>query len=161
MAQGYDISDFLRKQSNLARVYRVLPGMAATVAVNFSKDRFRQQNWIDNRTEPWVKRKENAKLARRNRGRAVLVKSSRLKRSIRKIYVGSTRAIIGSDVPYASVHNYGSGKQGTGTFNIKTRRENTSNGKGIPRRQFMGNSAALARGIEREMTLQVLKALKS
>lgn len=146
--------------NNLSRVYRDIPGRAATVAVNFSKDRFRQQNWIDTRTEPWAKRKENATQSRRNRGRAVLVKSGRLKRSIRKIYVGSTRAIIGSDVPYAAVHNYGSEKKGTGTFNIRTRRENTSSGN-IPARPFMGNSHALARLIERDQVAQVLRGLKS
>jgi phage gpG-like protein len=161
MSKGYDISDFVRKMDNLTRVYGQIPGRAATIAVNFSKERFRAQNWLDSRTEPWVKRKEGRRLARKNRGRAILVKSGRLKRSIRKIYVGSNRAIIGSDVPYAAVHNYGSEKQSTGTYNIRTRRENTSNRQGIPRRQFMGNSRALAQLIERDMSAQVLKALKS
>jgi phage gpG-like protein len=158
---GYDISSFVRKMDALSRVYGQIPGRAATVAVNFSKERFRAQNWLDTRTEPWAKRKEGRRLARKNKGRAILVKSGRLKRSIRKIYIGSDRAIIGSDVPYAAVHNYGSEKQGTGTFNIRTRRENTSNQKRIPRRQFMGNSRALAQIIERDMTAQILKALKS
>lgn len=161
MSKGYDISDFVRKMDRLAAVYKQMPGRAATIAVNFSKERFRAQNWVNERTEPWVKRKEGAKMARRNRGRAILVQSGRLKRSIRKVYVGTTRAIVGSDVPYAAVHNYGSGKESTGTFNVRTRRENTSRGQNIPARPFLKESAALARNIERDMTAQVLKALKS
>lgn len=160
MSKGYDISDFTRKMDKLAAVHRALPSRAATIAVNFSKDRFRQQNWVDVRTDPWVKRKEGAKLARRNRGRAILVKSGRLKRSIRKVYVGTTRAIVGSDVPYAAVHNFGSEKQGTGTFNVNTRRENTKS-RGIPARPFLKESRALATLIERDAAAQVLKALKS
>ena len=36
----------------LEAAYKRLPNGVATVAVNFSKERFRAQNWIDDRTEP-------------------------------------------------------------------------------------------------------------
>jgi len=130
------IGAFNRKMDNLQRAYQRMPGRAA---VEFSKQRFQQQNWIDNSTEPWRKRKENAKRAARNRGRAILIKSGRLKRSIQKRVLSATRIVISSDVPYAAAHNFGlkkivtvkshkrgrysTVKEGTGTYSLKTRRE--------------------------------------
>ncbi len=157
---GINISEFTKRIDRLTRLYPRLPNLAATTAVNFSKQRFVNQNWIDARTEPWPKRKETALQRRRNRGRAVLVKSGRLKRSIRKIRTTATLAIVGTDVPYAPYHNQGSGKQSTGTFNIATRRENTMRSGTLPRRQFIGESQALARLIERQFTAELIRAIK-
>ncbi|MDB0616120.1 phage virion morphogenesis protein [Tenacibaculum dicentrarchi] len=73
---------------------------AGVIAVNFSKDRFRQKNWVDTSQEKWTPRK-------RKRAGSILVKSSRLKRSIRKISEGKYYVLIGTDVPYAQIHNEG------------------------------------------------------
>jgi phage gpG-like protein len=154
-----NISEFAKRIDRLARLYPRLPNLAATIAVKFTKDRFRAQNWIGERTEPWVKRKENATQRRRNQGRAILVKTGRLKRSPRKIRTTPTTAIVGTDVPYAAYHNNGSGPQSTGTFNIKSRRENTRRGT-LPRRQFIGESIALARLIERQFTAELIRAIR-
>ncbi len=160
MADGVNISEFAKRINNLNKLYPRLPNLAATIAVKFSKDRFRAQNWVDTRTEPWPKRKENARQKRKNRGLAVLVKSGRLKRSIHKIRTTATLAVVGTDVPYAPYHNQGSGKQGTGTFNISTRRENTMRSGTLPRRQFIGESAALSRLIERQFTAELIRAIR-
>lgn len=146
----------------LERFYRQVPNRAATIAVAFSKDRFREQAWVDVRTERWQKRRERGRQARKNQGRAILVKSGRLKRSVRKIRVGSNVAVIGTDVPYAAIHNYG-GK--ITTRKARGQRVRSSDDKPapnatMPRRQFLGESQVLARRIERDMASQVLKVLR-
>jgi phage virion morphogenesis protein len=158
MPQGYDISDFVRKMDNLKRIYARIPDRAATIAIAFSKDRFREQAWVDNTTQPWKPRKENAAQRRRSQGRGILTKSARLKRSIRKLRVGPYSAIIGTDVPYASVHNYGY----KGSVNARSKKgKSFSRNVNMPARQFMGNSAVLAKRIERDMTAQIITGLKS
>lgn len=157
---GINISEFAKRIERLTKLYPRLPNLAATISVKFSKDRFVNQNWIDTRTEPWPKRKETALQRRRNRGRAVLVKTGRLKRSIRKIRTTPNLAIVGTDVEYAPYHNQSSGKQGSGTFNIATRRENTMRSGTLPRRQFIGESQALSRLIEGQFTEELLRAIK-
>ena len=84
-----------------------IPQRAATLAVNFSKDRFRSQNWVDTTTQPWKNRKPMRWGRRERPGRAILVDSGRLRRSIRKILVSAEVVIIGTDAPYARVHNEG------------------------------------------------------
>ncbi|SDC53138.1 phage virion morphogenesis protein [Williamwhitmania taraxaci] len=138
-----DLGEFIRLMERIERVMRILPARAAAVAVNFSKDRFRQQAWVDTNTEPWAKRKSSGWGKRERRGRAILVDSGRLRRSIRVVTVAETYAVIGSHEPYAKVHNdgfrgkitqkvrahsysrYGKQKQGTGVYSIKTKREST------------------------------------
>lgn len=115
---------------------RILLHQMGTEAVNFSKDNFRSQGWRDTVIEPWKKRKPGAK---RDSGRAILVDSGRLKRSIRLLRMNMHSVTIGTDVPYASAHNEGfkgivsvaqhkrtlSRKEmvGTGVYSISTRRE--------------------------------------
>lgn len=159
MNDGINISQFAKRIENLNKLYPRLPNIAATIAVKFSKDRFRAQNWIGDRTEPWAKRKETLREAKKNRGRAVLVKTGRLKRSIRKIRTTATLAIVGTDVPYAIYHNQG-GKKAAGTFNVATRRENTMRSGTLPRRQFIGESTALSRLIERQFTAELIRAIR-
>ena len=93
--------------NRLEAAYRLLPNKAATVAVNFSKERFRQQNWLGNTTQPWKKRKKEGK---RDRGRAILVKSGNLKRDVHKIFVNQNSALICTSKltgGYAKAHNEG------------------------------------------------------
>ncbi len=181
----------------LESAYKRLPNGVATVAVNFFKERFRAQNWIDDRTEPWKPRstKEHwsRKRAERSSRRAVLVKTGRLRRSIRKISANENEIVIGTDVPYAQIHNDGYRgvieqnvkahtrhltKLGvTGRKELKTRTKLTfgrvRTGEtqqvaahtrkikvNMPRRRFMGQSAALNRQIERFITAEMMRALK-
>jgi phage gpG-like protein len=154
---GINISEFAKRIQKLDALYPRLPNIAATLAVQFSKDRFREQAWADVRTEPWKKRKEIGAARRRNQGRAILVKSGRLKRSIRKIRTTPTLAVISTDVPYAAAHNYGfrgsvTGKSSTG----KTFTRHMT----LPRRQFLGESMVLARRIERQFTAELIRAIR-
>ena len=79
--------------------------------VAFSKDRFKYQNWINENPVTWQKRKKsswsNKGRTPNNEGRAILIKSARLLRSIRIMGTTSNSVTIGSDVPYARVHNEG------------------------------------------------------
>lgn len=112
---------FTRIVEKLGRLWPTLPAIAATVAVNFSKQRFVQQNWVGNTTVPWKQRQAATRL--KSRGRAILVKTARLKRDVKKIYANASRALVGTTrltVPYAKAHN--EGFKGTVTVKKHTRR---------------------------------------
>ena len=94
-----DFKDLSRICNNIERVIRLIPHKAAVLAVNFSKELFVKKNWIDTSEKTWKKTKQ--------RKGSTLIKSGRLKRSIRKVHIGADYAIIGTDVPYARVHNNG------------------------------------------------------
>lgn len=183
-----ELKEFDRTIRALEKVYKILPGKAATIAVNFFKERFIAQNWVDTNTRPWKQRKQARR--RNRRQRAILTKTGRLRRSIRKITVTEVYALIGTDVPYAQAHN--EGFSGTVTVQqhqrTKTKKEksnyrtrsgdirsrtrkvkdtgNTSTVKThtrkmrIPQRKFMGISPVLDTRIERMMNAEFNKVLK-
>lgn len=123
-------------------------------AVNFTKERFRRKDWHNQVHEPWKPRK------RADRG-SLMVRTGRLKRSIRKLVQGDAYVVIGTDVPYARIHNEGGktkknvyvrahtrqrkpGKTrpgASGIINVKShsRKMNLT----LPQRQFLGKSRAL------------------
>lgn len=159
--------DELRILNSVTNCISKLPGIIATEAVNFSKERFVAQNWIDTNTEPWKARKTKRTSATRNRG-AILVDTARLKRSIRKIKVTTTGAVIGTDVPYASAHNNGfRGRKNVKAHNSRSRKGNDFKVKAhtanvnLPRRRFIGESAALNKRIERTCTAEIMRAIKA
>lgn len=188
-----DLKEFDGTIKAVQRVYHTLPQKAATVAVNFIKRRFIEQNWIDYSTEAWKRRKLRGK---NREQRAILTKTGRLRRSIRKGKVTPDYAIIETDVPYARVHNEGfrgtvnvrvhkrnryknvKTKEGTGVYSVKSRKERqrtrttreTSNTHWVqshrrrvnmPRRQYMGVSGYMNRDIQRMMTAEFFRALKT
>jgi len=75
------------------------------MAVQFYKDSFRRQGFIDQSFEAW----ENRKVADRSRAgrRNIGTKTGRLKHSIRVISKSRTSVFIGTDVPYAQRFNEG------------------------------------------------------
>lgn len=103
-----ELSELERTIKAIDKAMVNIPEKVATVAVNFFKRRFIEQNWIDTYTQPWKPRKEDRD-RRRNirRFRGILTKTGRLRRSIRKIKVTADYIIIGTDVPYAKAHNEG------------------------------------------------------
>ncbi|MXV38547.1 hypothetical protein GO491_07640 [Flavobacteriaceae bacterium Ap0902] len=129
-------------------------------AVRFSKQRFIQKNWIDTTPKPWQprKRKDSGKL---------MVKSGRLKRSIREISRTAASITIGTDVPYARIHNEGgivretvqikahtrkrSARQRRGSGDIKVKAHSRQMNVRIPPRPFIGESKALFDKIEKKM----------
>lgn len=168
--------DFLErlKQVNKAAFLNRSMSKVAILAVNFSKERFVQKNWLSNRREPWQGRKRPA------RG-SILVKSGRLKRSIRKLAQGNYYVYIGTDDPKAQIHNEGGTINKTVTVRAHPRKKEakrTRNAQGryerrgaatthqvkshrrrmnikMPKRQFLGDSAILNRRIERFLSAEL------
>ena len=146
----------------LAEVMHLLPQQIGMMAVNFAKQRFVDQNWLYTSPQPWEKRKRNRRGGKARQRGAVLVDSGRLKRSIRIISVSSDSVTIGTDVPYAQVHNDGyNGKQYVKAHSrkgrtVKAHRRNMK----MPKRQFLGNSAALTREIEKFITDEIKNAIR-
>ncbi|NJN78192.1 MAG: hypothetical protein HC803_07555 [Saprospiraceae bacterium] len=119
----------------------------------------------DNGLEKWDERKyPDANPRKRN----ILVKSGRLKRSIRITKQTRNWVVIGTDVPYAAIHNQG------GTFqqsqlvrphDRKTKRGITkvkahtrSRTATYPQRKFIGQSKALDKRLQRQINKR-LKAI--
>ncbi|MCG8713828.1 hypothetical protein G1L01_13390 [Tenacibaculum finnmarkense] len=133
---------------------------AGVIAVKFSKDRFRQsqKNWVDTSQEKWTPRKQK-------RAGSLLVGpgSGRLKKSIRKISEGKYYVLIGTDVPYAQIHNEGGTIKATARIRahsrtrkgrnqpIKVKAHTRQMNTKIPKRQFLGESAVLALRLENHM----------
>ncbi|MDR1403030.1 MAG: phage virion morphogenesis protein, partial [Tannerellaceae bacterium] len=124
------------------------------------------------------------------RSQTLLVDTGRLKKSIRKIKYTTEQIIIGTDVPYAEIHNEGG--EIKKTVNVKShtikahgRKAHTRNRSGraerikahtvktytvkaharrmnlkIPSRRFIGNSHTLARRIELHVTARFARALR-
>lgn len=189
MATNKELQELDKTILAVNRVGHRLPDQLGTVAVNFFKQRFRDQNWIDNYTEPWKPRKEDKNRRRRNRKRrGILTLTGRLRRSIRKIRVTSDSVLVGTDVPYAEAHNEGVRKNVTVKEHERTkhkkekerytdrrgrnrtRTKKVDDGKitvkrhtrkmNLQRRRFAGRSAALDRLMQRYATAQYMKSLK-
>lgn len=95
-----------------------LPRILGNAAVNHFKDSWKNQGFDDNIVTPWKPTKPNKK----NRGRAILVRTGRLRRSF-DYYPTLNRVIVINDTPYSVYHNYGT--------------------KRLPQRRFMGRSRTL------------------
>lgn len=85
--------------SKLEMTLNQLPLIIGNEVVNYSLEAFEKQRWDGT---PWKQRQ-----SKKDTGRAILVKSTRLKRSIRIVSYTPSSVIVGSDVPYAAIHNNG------------------------------------------------------
>lgn len=112
-----EFKDLVRMCDNVNRAISIIPQKAAVIAKNFSTERFIKKNWIDKSVVPWKKTKK--------RNGSTLIKSARLKRSIRKIHIGANYVIIGTDIPYARIHNDGGTIEGTAQVCTHERRAHT------------------------------------
>lgn len=156
--------DFINKTAKFQELYKNFPQRAGSLAVKFSKERFVRKNWVDRKPEKWAKRK------REDRG-SLMIRTGRLKRSIRKIKVTRNFVIIGTDVPYAQPLNDGAKLSKTVTVRSHTRKRqgrketvkshkrkmNTT----LKPRPFIGESAILLRRIERMVQKDIQKILNS
>jgi phage gpG-like protein len=169
------MSDFIKKLNAVQKALKKMPQMVSKEAVRFSKERFQQANWIDNSTENWKKRKTQAGSATRNR-RNILTDTGRLRRSIRTVKADQNNVVIGTDVPYAAIHNNGgrytvnqSVREHTrrahrrGSSTVKEHQVDSHNRTmriNMPRRQFMGKSQYLTKRLIRMMGAEVNRQLK-
>jgi phage gpG-like protein len=185
MSKRFNIAE---QEQHFKRVLSYAPGMLGNTAVNFFLDRFRGQNWIGSTTEPWRKRKINNK---QSQGRALLIKSGRLRRSIRITRISGLTVVIGTDVPYAKAHNegfrgtvkvaaftrhkYSKHSVGSGKFNksgserMKTVQKFSGDIQvkahtrrvNLPRRQFMGYSPYLEKQLQRQLLNELIKSIRT
>ncbi|MEY4904607.1 MAG: hypothetical protein RLZZ292_2422 [Bacteroidota bacterium] len=100
-----------------------VPTIIGTEAVKFAKSNFVAQGFQNQTVSRWDKRaKETDK--NKKQTRAILVKTGRLKQSIRITRTTSDSVTIGSEVPYAQIHNEGGTI--TATANIRQHRRRVS-----------------------------------
>ena len=179
--------DLHRQRAELKRIIARIPAIAGDLAVQFYKARFRAEGWYDTGFVKWQARSPKAK---RNKGRGILTNTARLRRSIRISKITATSVSVGTDVPYAKVHNEGfrgtvqvkahkrgvfaRKKTGTGKFTKsgKERMKSVSVLSGtvqvkahskklhIPKRQYMGESRYLNQIVMRRITTEITKAFK-
>lgn len=182
------LQELNKKLHNLPGVIRNLPPRIGKQAVLFTKQRFAAANWVDNNTEQWPKRKP-VKHDKRP-GRALLVNTGRLRNSIRVTKTTPNSVTIGTDVPYAGVHNNGfrgsinipahtrqrvirttvrGSFKGTAIKRKKATLELLANETTVkahtrrvnmPRRRFIGNSAVLMKQINRLIMAEIGRVFK-
>lgn len=172
-------------ENHIKQVLMYAPGMLGNDIVNFALDNFKRQGWLGARLTPWRQRRN------RNRaGRAILIKSGRLRRSIRVVSASKGVVIVGSDVPYAKAHNegfrgvvtvkghtrgkYTKSKVGTGKFtkkgNERKKTVTTQTGQyavkshrrrmNVPKRQYIGRSQYLIKILERRLAAEIMKGYR-
>jgi phage gpG-like protein len=167
MADDKKLREIERKYKNLKRR---LPRVIGQIAVNFSKDNFRRQGFLDGgRVQKWKKRKNN----KGKEGRNILTgKSSRLKRSVQVIRTSSKEIVIGTpDVVYGQIHNEGgllkkskaaleTKHKASGNKLYKRIAEAAAVETRMPERRFMGNSTDLQKLMIEKINLELSKIFK-
>lgn len=159
----FDFPDFKVTRTAIDDIFKNLPVWAGNAALNFYRDSWRRQGYIDRSFVRWPQRSNTQS------GKAVLVQSGRLRRSLR-LSTGATWFEVSTDVPYAKAHN--EGETITQTVTAKQRgyfwaRHKAAKDAGrsgeadrwkrmalsktltitMPKRQFMGESDLLRRRI--------------
>jgi phage gpG-like protein len=167
--------NFIQRLQAMEKTMKLLPSKVAIEAVRFSKERFQQGNWIGSSTETWKPRKP-IKQSKTRAGRGILTDSGRLRRSIRKVQANSQKVTLGTDVPYAQVHNSGGRYTASQNVGAHMRKAHKRNGKmvkahqvnsfsrtltvNMPRRQFIGESPFLAKQMIRIMGAEFNRILR-
>jgi len=184
--------DFLQKAlGQLPRELRAIQGQMAVLGVKFFKESFRRQGFVDKIYIPWRRRKgEGAEFKRRlgdskTRGRAVLIQTGDLRRSIKGQSTGG-QIRFSSDLPYSKIHNDGgtvshpggtpyivvSKTSGTKAVFVSKAKKKELEAKGrtvkvtkphaikIPRRRYMGPSQVLFNELSRMAEKRLEKLFK-
>lgn len=153
-----------------------LPPIVGNLVVNNALDNFKKQSFDG---KPWKARQNKGK--RGNGKQNILVQSGALRRSIRIIRSTATSVSVGSDLPYAGVHNDGTeikrnARSETFVRNRYTKgkrkgkfAKGTTSGQGysfkaysykMPQRRFLGRSPSLDATIKKTVRNHILNALK-
>jgi len=170
---------------NLERTLAALPTKAGAIIVQHSNQAFVLGGWTDDSFEPWTPiQSKKAK----DEGRAILVLTGRLRRSIRVINTTVDSVTVGTNVPYAKIHNEGGTALHYAHGQILNFDHAPTNGRwrfgkartvqqqrGIktirrasfkeyttkmPQRKFLGNSRRLTRDISTMFTTDITNAFK-
>ena len=166
-----------RLKEGFTEVRYRLPRIAGSKAVGFFKGNFRRRGFPMNGVlRKWPQREQPDYRP----GGALLVKSGRLRRSIKITLQTQQKVAVGTNVPYAQAHNEGADitgqvfvpafrrKQHKRKVNGKTQNVAASTVKGhnrkmnthLPQRRFMGPSPDLMKSIEREYAKELDKIVR-
>lgn len=159
-------------------VNRILPAVIGTEVINSAIDNFKSESYFD---EKWKPRKD------KKNTRKLLVKTGTLQRSPRIVRSQPGLVIVGSDVPYAEIHNnggtinraarsetfvrnrYKTGRLGKMFGGMGAFRKGTTAGKGqtykaysitMPMRKFLGSHPKLKSHLEDVIKEEIQKAFK-
>ncbi|MCD6017272.1 MAG: phage virion morphosis family protein [Bacteroidetes bacterium] len=168
--QANKLKKFLKDHKQAVEEFVVVMGVEAK---NHFVRNFNRQGFLDEAVDPWQKRKN-----KRGSGRGILIKTGDLKRSIRIIRKSRNGVTIGSDLPYAKIHNEGgsiskSARNATLNFKIKSNgssrfakaknanfQQDVHIGKHtirMPKRQFIGHSGQLTRKLALMLRAEIRK----
>lgn len=176
-------------RAGFRRAWLRVPLLVGNEAVNFSLDNFRLQGFQGASFIKWPARKVGWVKDKRP-GRALLINTGALRRSIRIVRLSSEGVTVGSDVKYARAHNEGYRmghiqtvkgftRNRTYTDEVSAPRARTAKFQKIvigqsqvkshtrrvdvriPRRQFLGNSPYLDARIKRVVTLACIREIKT
>lgn len=145
-----------------------LPQRVKIMAVDHFDKSFANQGFTDHMLKPWPARKSQKA---QDSGRATLIKSGRLRRSIQGDAQPGRVIIQSLDVPYAEIHNRGGRVSAKQYVRPHTKRNFMGRGRSVqisghnrtlnftmPQRQFIGASHMLYRDIEHEINLFIRNA---
>jgi phage gpG-like protein len=133
--------------------------IAARDAVLHFKKSFDDEGFTDEGYSRWEKRKNYSRRGKSGSGspirsvkkyRKILTLTGKLKRSITIKLFSATKALIGTDSPYAAIHNQGLMGKAWGKHSFK-----------MPKRQFIGNSRKLERRTLAKITAKVSTAIRN
>lgn len=138
---------------------------------------FSRQGFLDETIDPWQKRK-----SKKSSGHGILIKSGDLRRSIKVLKRNRKGITVGSDLPYAQVHNEGgviNRKQRSNSINFKINKNGTSrfakkknanfqmdvtigaHSFKMPKRQFIGNSSFLTKKLTNILRADINRAFRN
>ena len=131
---------------------RTLPIELGNLAKNFFLNTFRRGGFTDNTFKRWDRRKKRLPRGRWSRTQlepATLVKTGKLRRSIKVSPATFRRTRIFTNLVYAAIHNFGLSGLAFGKNPFK-----------MPERKFIGNSRVLERKLENRILREVNKVFK-
>jgi phage gpG-like protein len=148
MAKNRGGTESLRKKINaLNAVKSSLPTILGNDMVNFFKGSFRKQGWEDEGVQAWKPRKSKSV---KNKGKAILVQSGSLSRSIHMSFANWQKIRIESNLPYSAIHNEGLNGLAWGKHKFK-----------MPKRKFMGRSRKLHNNLRAKMEYKINGAMRA
>jgi phage gpG-like protein len=124
----------------------VLPVLVANDAKNFFFNSFRKQGWEDEGVQRWAPRKSNVN----NKGRAILVKTGDLRKSLYVEQADWGKVRISSNLPYSAIHNEGLKGKAFGKHPFQ-----------MPKRKFMGRSRKLHNQLKTLMEKKINGSMKA
>lgn len=129
-----DFNDLVRADKHLKNN---VPKIIGERARRFFELSFAKQGFTDRGFSKWARRKKETK---RSIGKKILSDTGMLKKSIRRTKTTKKQVRISSvGIPYANYHNNGTGRQ--------------------KKRQFLGNSVILEKGLAKRIEHEIKKAI--